>query len=276
MLEAKAIELLQQSSVSERLNLEVANRADFEALAVPESFRLTSLESFQAQRNQFRGGYQTNSIGSFTTYTAAKADDYEHEAECFIDAEDISAKAFFDIGTLEQPGHCRHVARVKLEKTSAYQALLRVNGSLMSQRDMSDFLEDWIPNLQAFDSAGEIIQIKRAIGAVRQITIDAVRKVESEVGDLNESASLMERIDASSKDTMPAVFIFSCEPYNGLDERRFELSLGVRTSGDRPALVLRILRLEAEQELIANEFQCKLEENFKGAKVNTFIGSFEA
>lgn len=276
MLEAKAIELLQQSSVSNQINSQIIEQVDFKVAAVPENFRMTSLEGFRAKRNQFRGKYATKSIESFSQYTAAKADEYEHDAECFIDADSISAEAFFDIGVVKEPGHCRHSASVQLEKTSAYSSLLRINGNLLSQRDASDWLEDWLPNLQAFDGAGDSVQIKKAIGAVRQITIDAVRKVESEVGDLSESASLMERIDASSKDTMPAVFIFTCEPYNGLGERRFELRLGVRTSGDRPALVLRILRLEAEQEAIAKEFHEKLEHAFKGAAVNTFIGSFEA
>lgn len=276
MLEAKAIELLQQSSVSDRLNSQIIEQVDFQAAAVPDNFKLVNLEGFQAKRNQFRGKYRTNSIESFTQYTGAKSDEYEHDSECFIDADSISAQAFFDIGVIAEPGHCRHSASVQLEKTSAYSSLLRVNGNHLSQREASDWLEDWLPNLQAFDSNGEAVHIKKAIGAVRQITIDAVRKLESEIGDLGESASLMERIDASSKETIPAVFIFTCEPYNGLDERRFELRLGVRTSGERPALVLRILRLEAEQEAIAKEFHEKLEHAFKGVAVNTFIGSFEA
>ncbi|MCC5855151.1 MAG: DUF2303 family protein [Idiomarina sp.] len=275
MLEAKAIELLQQSSVSSALNNQLSEQADFRAMVVPDNFKLESLERLQEHRNQFRGKYSTNSIESFTQYTAAKADEYDEDTECFIDAEDISALAYFDIGDIGTPGHCRHSAQVKLDMTSAYRAVLRVNGNAMSQRDTSDWLEDWLPNLKAFDSAGEEIQIKRAIAAVRQITIDAVRKVEAEVGDLSESASLMERIDASSKETMPAVLIFTCEPYNGLEKRRFELRLGVRTGGDRPALILRILRLEAEQEQIANEFRNKLETAFKGVAVKTFIGSFE-
>lgn len=274
MFEAKAIELLQQPAITDLLYRELNEKTDHSALALPENYRLKSLEEFQCRRNAFRGHFQSNSISSFTLYTKAKSEVTEHDVECFVNTNTMTATAFFDIGSIEQPGHCQHSATLRLIETSPYKAIQRVNGKPLTQREASDFLEDWIPNLQAFDGNGEPVNMKKAIDAVRRITIDAIRKIETEVGDLSESASLMERIDASSKDTIPAVFVFSCEPYVDFTLRKFELRLGIRTSGDRPSIVLRIMQLEAEQELIAEELSFKLEEQFSGLRIKTFIGDF--
>lgn len=56
-----------------------------------------------------------------------------------------------------------------------------------------------------------------------------------------------------------------------LGERRFSLL----KSGE-PVFVLRIVRLEAQEEAIANEFRDLLIEKFTDKPVETFIGNFKA
>ncbi|HDX2249320.1 TPA: DUF2303 family protein, partial [Escherichia coli] len=93
--------------------------------------------------------------------------------------------------------------------------------------------------------------------------------------DFSGKRSLMESVEAKTKDIMPVVFEFKCVPFEGLKERPFKLRLSIIT-GDRPVLVLRIIQLEAVQEEMANKFRNLLVEKFKDSKVETFIGTFTA
>ncbi|OOI43786.1 hypothetical protein BMT72_24845, partial [Escherichia coli] len=96
-----------------------------------------------------------------------------------------------------------------------------------------------------------------------------------EDNDFSGKRSLMESVEAKTKDIMPVTFEFKCVPFEGLKERPFKLRLSIIT-GDRPVLVLRIIQLEAVQEEMANEFRDLLVEKFKDSKVETFIGTFTA
>ncbi|EMY3518361.1 DUF2303 family protein, partial [Yersinia ruckeri] len=97
-----------------------------------------------------------------------------------------------------------------------------------------------------------------------------------EDNDFSGKRSIMETVEAKSKDIMPAGFEFKCVPYEGLGERRFKLRYSILTGGDVPVLVLRIVQLEGEQEKIAQEFRDLLISKFTGIEIETFIGNFSA
>ncbi|MCV1684551.1 DUF2303 family protein, partial [Escherichia coli] len=101
---------------------------------------------------------------------------------------------------------------------------------------------------------------------VRKITIEANQTADFEDNDFSGKRSLMESVEAKTKDIMPVAFEFKCVPFEGLKERPFKLRLSIIT-GDRPVLVLRIIQLEAVQEEMANEFRDLLVEKFKDSKV---------
>ncbi|MDD6971524.1 MAG: DUF2303 family protein [Escherichia coli] len=122
---------------------------------------------------------------------------------------------------------------------------------------------------------GDTIQATKAAAAVRKITIEANQTADFEDNDFSGKRSLMESVEAKTKDIMPVAFEFKCVPFEGLKERPFKLRLSIIT-GDRPVLVLRIIQLEAMQEEMANEFRDLLVEKFKDSKVETFIGTFTA
>ncbi|WP_454538104.1 DUF2303 family protein [Escherichia coli] len=126
-----------------------------------------------------------------------------------------------------------------------------------------------------FDANGDTIQATKAAAAVRKITIEANQTADFEDNDFSGKRSLMESVEAKTKDIMPVAFEFKCVPFEGLKERPFKLRLSIIT-GDRPVLVLRIIQLEAMQEEMANEFRDLLVEKFKDSKVETFIGTFTA
>lgn len=244
---------------------------DFGAVMLPEGIKLQSLESLQAHRNQFRAAFSTQRFGSLIEY--AKANTQEN-AQCFIDQEKMSTEVVFDMGNREQAGHAKHRANLVMKKTAAYKALCEINGSRRSQRDFSDFLEDWGDYLTAYHHEDQI-SIKNAVQAVRKMTIDYARNEEHEVGDFAAKKSAMEAVEAKSSLQLPTHLIFTCNPYKGLDTRAFSLRLQVLTSGNEPVLVARLIQAEQIEEAIATEFAEKLSEALGETQIKVNIGTIE-
>ncbi|HAF2547966.1 TPA: YfdQ family protein [Salmonella enterica] len=241
---------------------------------MPEGTGVESLERFSLERFRFRGAMTTTSIDDFTRYSKGYASDSE-PARCFIDADNMTARSVFNIGTLDNPGHADNVASITLKKTAPFRALLQIDGQRLKQKQIAEWLEDWSDYLLAFDADGNTMQISQAAQAVRRITIQQATQQDHETGDFAGKKSLMQSVEASSKDVMPVAFEFKCVPYEGLGERRFNLRNSLLTS-DEPCFVLRIVQLEAQEEEIANEFRDLLISKFEGESVETFIGNFKA
>ena len=241
---------------------------------LPEGTGVESLERFSLERFRFRGAMTTTSIDDFARYSKGYASDSE-PARCFIDADNMTARSVFNIGTLDNPGHADNVASITLKKTAPFRALLQIDGQRLKQKQIAEWLEDWSDYLLAFDADGNTMQISQAAQAVRRITIQQATQQDHETSDFAGKKSLMQSVEASSKDVMPVAFEFKCVPYEGLGERRFSLRNSLLTS-DEPCFVLRIVQLEAQEEEIANEFRDLLISKFDGESVETFIGNFKA
>lgn len=102
------------------------------------------------------------------------------------------------------------------------------------------------------------VSLKHAIAAVRNITIEGLRKVEASEQQLSASKSTFESVSASSKDPLPTTIYFRCEPYHGFENRLFVLRLGIRTSDGKPAITLRIVNEELHEEQMAQELSDKV------------------
>ncbi|MFY0199460.1 YfdQ family protein [Klebsiella variicola] len=241
---------------------------------LPDGTTVASLERFALERFRFRGAMDTTSIDDFVRYSVAYAQE-EEKARCFIDADNMLARSIFNIGTLDNPGHADNVASIKLKKTAPFRALLAINGDRLSQKQIAEWLEDWSDFLLAFDAEGQTMDISKAAQAVRRVTIQQTNQADHEDSDFAGRKSLMQSVEASSKDVMPAAFEFKCIPYEGLGERRFSLRNSLLKSGE-PVFVLRIVQLEAQEEEIANEFRDLLIAQFDNKPVETFIGNFKA
>lgn len=241
---------------------------------LPQNTSVESLERYSLERFRFRGAMDTTSIDDFVRYSVgyAKEDD---KARCFIDADNMLARSIFNIGTLDNPGHADNVASIKLKKTAPFRALLAINGDHLNQKQIAEWLEDWSDYLLAFDADGNTMTIAQAAQAVRRVTIQQATQADHEDSDFSGKKSLMQSIEASSKEVMPVAFEFKCVPYEGLGERRFSLRNSLLKSSD-PVFVLRIVQLEAQEEAIANEFRDLLVGKFDGKPVDTFIGNFKA
>ncbi|HCI6153385.1 TPA: DUF2303 family protein [Klebsiella variicola subsp. variicola] len=241
---------------------------------LPAGTGIESLERFSSERFRFRGAMETTSIDDFVRYSSGYAKENE-KARCFIDADNMLARSIFNIGTLDNPGHADNVASIKLKKTAPFRALLSINGDHLNQKQIAEWLEDWSDYLIAFDADGNTMKIAQAAQAVRRITIQQTNASDHEDGDFSGKKSLMQSIEASSKDVMPVAFEFKCVPYEGLGERAFSLRNSLLKSND-PVFVLRIVQLEAKEEAIANEFRDLLIGKFDGKPVEAFIGTFKA
>lgn len=148
---------------------------------LPSGYGIESLERFNLNRFRFRGTLETTSIADFVRYSVGYAV-IDTPARCFIDAESMSARAVFNIGSLDEPGHADNVASIRL-KTAPFRALLAVNGDRLSQKQIAEWLEDWSDLLLAFDTEGTTMDISKAAQAVRRVTIQQTNQAEHEDSD---------------------------------------------------------------------------------------------
>lgn len=272
-LNSGAIQDVQKLTLS-AFSLDKVRETACPAAVLPDNASIESLERFGLERFRFRGAMETTSIDDFARYSTGYAS-AETPARCFIDADNMRARSIFNIGTLANPGHADNIAQIGLKKTAPFRALLAVNGERLSQKQIAEWLEDWKDFLLAFDADGGTMAITQAAQAVRRVTIQQATQADHEDGDFAGKKSLMQSIEASSKDVMPVAFEFKCVPYEGLGERAFSLRNSLLKSGE-PCFVLRIVQLEAQEEAIANEFRDLLISKFDGEPVETFIGKFSA
>ena len=272
-LDSNAISQIQDMTVAS-LSLNAIEKSLCPAIVLPNDFKVSSLENLQEGRFRFRGEMKTTSISDFVKYSIKNA--IEEGVSCFIDADEMSAKTIFNIGTIGEPGHADNTALVKLKQTSPFAALLKIDGVKHRQKELAEWLEDWRDYLIAFDADGNVLDIKQAISAVRRITIESTRSAEHEDHDFSAKRSVLENVEARSKDVMPTAFQFTCTPYDELKERSIKLRYSVLTGGDVPVLVLRIVQLENLEEQIAQEFRNLLCDEFDESDIETFIGKFSA
>lgn len=268
-VDATAIDQIRKMVIADQMNAKLET-VHCPSVAVPHDIKVQNIESLFSNRFRFRGAMRTTSIDDFSRYSTGFATE---GTRCFIDACNMDAVTVLNIGTLDNPGHADNTATIKLKKTASYNALLNINGERNSQKELAEWLEDYADFITGFDKDGEVIQATKAAAAIRKITIEANSSADFEDNDFSGKRSVMESVEAKTKDIMPVAFEFKCVPFEGLKERPFKLRMSIIT-GERPVLVLRIVQIESVQEDIANEFRDLLVDKFKDSQVETFIGAF--
>lgn len=240
--------------------------------ALPSDYKLHDLEPYLPGRRRARGNMATAQLTSFALYVIEHA---EAGATVFVDQKTMSATAVLNLGEAAKPGHADNKAQLAPERTAAYTSLLQhANGAGHSQKAIAEWMEDWAENISAFAADGTQIKTTQAVAAVRKITIDAMRKVESAEQSLSASKSAFESVQASSTETLPALLFFVCHPYADLDERTFGLRLGVLTGDDKPKVNLRISKFEEHAEQMATELAELITAAFDGDSVPVLLGTY--
>lgn len=235
---------------------------------VPEGMEVRSLEKYMETRSSFRGELKTASLKDFAEYIGDATD-----TKVYVDAESMAAKAFFDLGTSENPGHGVHTANLSMKATSPYRAVRSLHGERHSQKNLAEWLEDWADFITITDSNGELMTVIQAIAAVRRLTITSKAESQHSEQHFGASRSAMEEIEAKAESALPAVIHFTCTPYEALGSRTFDVRLSIITSEDKPKLGTRIIQLEAQQESIANEFKETLADHLHD-DIQVIVGMF--
>ncbi len=273
MFDKEAIDALQEgAAIQQASNAVVTAFKEGKAIAaLPNDYALHDLEKHLPTRRRARGEMVTQSIASFSAYTLAHA---EKAASIFIDQAAFKAVAVLNLGNAEAPGHADNKAVLAPQKTAAYHALINTaTGSQLSQLTAAEFMEDWSGHLEFFDSNGSITPPK-AVAAVRKLSIEAMRKLESSEQSLGASRSAFESVQATSADPIPTTIYFTCKPYADLAERQFVLRLGVLTGGDKPAINLRIVKAEEHAQEMAIELSTLVSQSMGTAQIPVLLGSY--
>jgi len=239
-------------------------------IVLPEGAKVVNLEQYSSGRSRFRGTFSTSSLQDFSTYVIDRNVD---DAKGFINQDEMSCSVLFNLGSEEVPGHADDRAVLKLKPTAAYQAVQAISGRAMSQKDMSDWIEDWHSTLTAVGDELQNIPLAKAIAAVRTITVKASSESDHTVSETRASRSAMDAIEATSKETLPTSLIFSAVPFEGLQLREIILRISVITSGAQPVLKLRWVGEDVQREEIAQEFKSVLDAQI-GEAAKLALGSF--
>lgn len=242
-------------------------------VALPNDFQIHDLEKSLPNRRRLRGTMNTSVIADFATYVTNCRED---GATIFINQEEMAAVAILNLGSPAYPGHADNRAKLTPKRTAAYQALQQhANGSGHKQQTIAEFLEDWAMLITCKNDDGYITSSK-AIAAVRNITIDAMRRLESKEQQLSATKSAFESVTATSADPLPTTIEFNCVPYAGFDRRVFVMRLGVLTSGDKPTISLRIINQEQHNEEMAQELSNRVILFMDTNKMPVLIGTYQS
>lgn len=248
---------------------------DVNVAALPDNFNVHDLEAYLPQRRRCRGTMKTSNVTAFARYFEMHK---EPGASVFIDADKMNATAVLNLGTPVGPGHADNLAIYNPKETAAYTAMKEfANGNPRTQAQVAEFFEDWIDLLDFYNGTGEShteIKAARAISSVRKISIEALRKIEAEEGQLSASRSAFESVTANNQESIPTHISFTCNPFNDLGERAFSIRLSIITA-DKPMLTLRIAKMEQHREEMAEEVAQLVRKELNGDNASVLLGNYQ-
>lgn len=258
-MEKQAIELIGDNAIAASDVLNKQLEGCVAAIVHPDSFSVSDIERYQAHRRNYRAQLTTESVEDFISYA-----DEQGQSRIFVDAKykegrEMSARAIFDLGTVDAPLHADHEATLVLEPTAAFRAVRNINGTVIKQSQLADFIEDWLPNIELVDGE-DILKPQQAINAIRNVTIAATATSEHREENFRSARSAMEEIEArSNAGRLPGRILFTLEPHTGFTPITVELRVAVRTGEEKPAFVLRWMRQEEQIDAIGQELISKLQ-----------------
>jgi len=240
------------------------------AILVPNGYSVKPLEHLHARPARFRGHFHTSVIADFASYVKQHA---TGESAGFVDPDSMKAHVLFDLGSAKLPGHIEHHAALQLKPTAEYAALIQASSSVFTQRELTDWIEDWAPQITAKTATGDDMSLVTAIDSIRRMRIEAKSERGSEVSDVGAKRSAIEEIEAKSQGELPYGFTFNCTPYHNLNPITARLRLSVLTGDDKLKFRLRWMQREAQQQEIADDFRDTLRSELDGT-IPLTLGTF--
>lgn len=273
-MEREAVKLIGDNAIAATNTLN-SQLSAVNAVALPDGFNLKSLESLSEERDRYRAVFSTGSIDDFIKYAAEQGG-----SRVFVDTDvsgntEMSAEAIFDLGTTETPLHAEHRSVLTLVPTAAYKTVRQINGKLIKQGELADFIEDWPQNIEMLDG-DEVLPKSQAINAIRNVTIAAKATSEHREENFNVARSAMEEIEArSNAGRLPGRILFTLTPHAGFEPIVIELRVAVRTGEEKPAFVLRWMRQEEQIDGIGRELVDKLTGGLEQEHHKVLCGSYK-
>lgn len=259
------------SQASEAVEKALAGNA---MAALPSDFVWKDLESILPTRRRARGSMETTFVPPFVQYVLTHK---EAGACVFVDFPRKEVTAVLNLGTPESPGHADNEAIFKPKATAEYDALSIIGYGSIGQKKAAEFIEDWRDCITCYAN-GEAINTAHAIAAIRNVTIEALEKMESVVEQLGESRTTFESVKATSKHTLPQFIHFTCRPYDMLQSRTFVLRVGMQTGDKYPSLRLTLVHKEVHEQEMADELAAVVREAFaktpEGKDLPVYIGTY--
>jgi uncharacterized protein YfdQ (DUF2303 family) len=238
---------------------------------IPEGYRIESLEDKNGYASHYRMRYETDSLEDFIEYCSTHAID---GSACFVDPIEMKATAIIDLGTLQIPGHKYHTAKFFLNKTASYISMLDNTDTKLNQRSASDFIDDWSDFISVRAADGTPMDLGRAAARLRNMTIETAKQLNSQVGDMSQQMSAMERVEASKPETMPATIIFKCVPYFGLTTREFKLRVQVVCQDtSAPRVIFRLVAHQEATEQMSEEMKEIIVQGLSATEIKARIGT---
>ena len=270
-MDKTAIEAIQTLAHAEQINKTIAE-TDLFTVALPKGYHLEDLEKFGNQPNRFRGHFTTHLIDEFTDYLNANATE---NTGIFVDSQKSTAHAIIDMGRGGNPKWGAHKASITLKPTPEFAALTANKDKAFDQLAFIDLLEDW-PECIIFQDGsddGKTMGLTTAIAAIRKLTIKQASDKTTETGDFNATVSQFDQIEVNANGApLPQGFIFTCTPYEGLSEVRFECRLRAMTEGKTVQLKYRILAYDRILDDIAVEFKDTLKAKITAPGASFYCG----
>jgi len=272
MLTKEALDLLSKADGIRAADAAVGGQCDA-VTALPNDYMVHDLERYLTTRRRARGTMSTSALAAFAQYVATHTGP---GAAVFVNADTMSATAVLNLGTSEEPGHADNRAVFTAKKTAAFAGLLTVaDGQARPQTKIAEFIEDWADAIKCFVE-GEEVPLPKAVAAVRKITIESLRKIESEEKQLSASRSAFESVQATSTERLPTLIEFHATPYADLPPRTFALRIGILTGNDKPGITLRIVNVEKQIEQMATELTELVRNALHESGLPVMIGVYQA
>ncbi|MDX8161808.1 DUF2303 family protein [Acinetobacter pittii] len=217
-------------------------------VALHQDYSVIAAEKFMDARFRPHGEFTTPTFNDFKDFVVAEG---SKNTPIFVNQNDVKAIAVLNFhGDEKTQGHCDYLASLCLESTVVWKKLNQLKDHKLDQRNFAVFIEDWAQVLNAFDENNNVIDIKDALVAVRNMQIEASTTSNAEVENTRQVQSEMAQIAASAKKgVLPAYFTIQDSAYLGLAEREIKLRLIVNSTGSTPQFAIQIVK----EELLRNE-----------------------
>jgi len=246
---------------------------DVPTAIMPGNCKVVSLEQYQETPSHMAARFTTERLEDFAAYVNEEAP-AEGDTAVFVDPDGSGAQAIIDQGSHQTPLWGRHTATLAMVKTPEFRALDQATNGPMSQRQLTDWLEDWAPIITPMIGE-EALSIAKAITAIRRIDIKASVDKTREEGDFSASRSSLEKVEArSGAGRLPELFDVQCRVYPCTASRNIRARLTLKTGGDEPRFNLRIIGLDNLMREVAEEIELELKQRVStpATDIRFFVG----